>query len=188
MRIASSAHSGMANMPEQAATQATSVTLSEGSLFVLAVVRLFVGLLWFQQLFWKLPPSFGGLHRYVVEEGQYTFLPAYAFVIQHLLLPNFFLLGTFTWMAELVVALCLLFGIFSRFGALLATLLSLQLYVGLAYAPGEWYWTYGMLVLLGITLAAIPAGRRLGVDQWLAPRLAQASENSRIARVVRWFV
>ena len=88
----------------------------------------------------------------------------------------------------LAPALCLLFGIFSRFGALLATLLSLQLYVGLAYAPGEWYWTYGMLVLLGITLAAIPAGRRLGVDQWLAPRLARASESSRVARVVRWFV
>lgn len=161
---------------------------------MLALVRLFVGLLWFQQLFWKMPPGFTGLHRYVVEEGQYTFLPGYSFIIQHILLPNFLLLGAFTWIAELVVALCLLFGIFSRFGALLATLLALQLYVGLAYAPGEWYWTYGMLVLLGVTLAAVPAGRRLGVDQWLAPRLAQAScsspihRGSRFARFVQWFV
>jgi len=188
MRISSSAHNGMANMSEQVATQAPPVTLSEGSLFMLALVRLFVGLLWFQQLCWKLPPSFAGLHRYIVEEGQYTFLPGYAFVIQHLFLPNFLLLGAFTWTAELVVALCLLFGIFSRFGALLATLLSLQLYVGLAYAPGEWYWTYGMLVLLGIALAAIPTGRRLGADQWLAPRLERAGETSRLARIVRWFV
>lgn len=188
MRISPSAHSGMANMPEQVATQAPPVTLSEGSLFMLALVRLFVGLLWFQQLFWKLPPSFAGLHRYVMKEGQYTFLPGYAFIIQHIFLPNFLLLGAFTWTAELVVALSLLFGLFSRFGALLATLLALQLYVGLAYAPGEWYWTYGMLILLGLVLAAIPAGRRLGIDQWLAPRLERAGETSRFARVMRWFV
>jgi thiosulfate dehydrogenase [quinone] large subunit len=188
MRISPSAHSGMTNMPEQVATQAPPVTLSEGSLFMLALVRLFVGLLWFQQLFWKLPPSFAGLHRYVMKEGQYTFLPGYAFIIQHIFLPNFLLLGAFTWTAELVVALSLLFGLFSRFGALLATLLALQLYVGLAYAPGEWYWTYGMLILLGLVLAAIPAGRRLGIDQWLAPHLERAGETSRLARVMRWFV
>ena len=62
MRISSSAHNGMANMSEQVATQAPPVTLSEGSLFMLALVRLFVGLLWFEQLFWKLSPSFAGLH------------------------------------------------------------------------------------------------------------------------------
>src|SRR5436309_10772405 len=188
MRISSSAHNGMANMSEQVATQAPPVTLSEGSLFMLALVRLFVGLLWFQQLFWKLPPSFAGLHRYIVEEGQYTFLPGYAFVIQHLFLPNFLLLGAFTWTAELVVALCLLFGIFSRFGALLATLLSLQLYVGLAYAPGEWYWTYGMLVLLGIVLLAVPAGRRLGLDQLLVPRFLSSTTNSRLIAILKWLV
>ena len=188
MRIASSTTSSKANRSEQVTTQTPSVSLSEGSLFVLALVRLFFGLLWFQQLFWKLPPSFAGLHRYVVEEGQYTFLPGYAFIIQHIFLPNFLLLGAFTWIAELLAALSLLFGIFSRFGALLAIILSLQLYVGLAYAPGEWYWTYGMLVLLGIVLAAIPAGRRLGIDQWLAPRLEQARMTNRVARFIRWFV
>jgi hypothetical protein len=168
--------------------ETSPITLSEGSLFALALVRIFVGLLWFQQLFWKMPPDFGGLRRYVVEEGQHTFLPGYAYVIQHLFLPNFLLLGAFIWTAELVVALCLLFGVFTRFGALLATLLALQLYVGLAYAPGEWYWTYGMLILLGVTLAIIPAGRRLGFDQWLASRLIQAGKTSRLAWLARWFV
>lgn len=188
MRISFLAHDATTKSPGQAAQASDSITLSEGSLFLLALVRLFVGLLWFQQLFWKLPPNFAGLHRYVVEEGQYTFLPGYAFLIQHVFLPNFLLLGAFTWIAELLVALTLLFGIFSRFGALLAIVLALQLYVGLAYAPGEWYWTYGMLVLLGLALVALPAGRRLGVDQWLAPRLAHASETSRVAWFLRWFV
>jgi len=139
------------------------VTLSERSLLLLALVRIFVGLLWFQQLFWKLPPDFAGLHRSIVEEGKYTFLLGYAFVIQHVFLPNFRLLG-----------------------AILATVLAIQLDIGLAYAPGEWYWTYGMLVLLGLALAALPAGRRLGVDQWLALRLE--TQTSRVARVLRWFI
>ncbi len=164
------------------------VLLGERSLIALALVRVFFGYLWFQQLFWKLPPSFAGLHSYVVNEGKYTFLPGYSFIIQHVFLPNFILLGAGTWIAELIVSLCLLFGIFSRFGALLATILSIQLYVGLAIAPGEWYWTYGMLVLLGAVFTIIPAGRRLGVDQLLAPRLQAQSANNRFSRFLSWFV
>ena len=57
-------------------------------------------------------------------------------------------------------------------GALFSTILALQLYVGLSAAPGEWYWTYGMLVLLSLALLSVPTGRRLGLDQWLSVRLA----------------
>src|SRR5690242_11199694 len=53
------------------------VLLSERSLILLALVRMFVGLLWFQQLAWKMPPTFGGLHRYVESEAQHTFVPGY---------------------------------------------------------------------------------------------------------------
>jgi thiosulfate dehydrogenase [quinone] large subunit len=163
------------------------ITLSERSLLVLALVRIFVGYLWFQQLFWKLPPDFAGLHRYVVREGLYTFVPGYSWIIQHIFLPNFLFLGVGTWAAEFLVGISLMLGVFSRFGALLATLLAIQLYVGLAVAPGEWYWTYGMLVLLGVALAAIPAGRRLGIDQWLAPRLRAAASANGFARLLSWF-
>ncbi len=169
-------------------TLASTVTLSEGSLFALALVRVFFGYLWFQQLFWKLPPDFAGLRSYVVREGKSTFVPGYAFIIQHVFLPNFILLGAGTWIAELLVAISLLFGVFSRLGALLALLLAVQLYIGLAVAPGEWYWTYGMLVLLGVALTAIPAGRRLGIDQWFAPRLHAKASSNRFARLLSWFV
>lgn len=171
---------------EQSATVAP-ITLSERSMTGFALLRILVGYLWFQQLFWKLPPTFPNLHRYLVEEAQYAIIPGYGYIVQHLLLPNFALFAPGAWAAELVVALCLLFGVFTRFGAILSTLLALQLYVGLAYAPGEWYWTYGMLVLLGVTLSLVPAGRRLGVDQWLRPRL-QAVRNSRAAALLQWFM
>jgi hypothetical protein len=37
-----------------------------------------------------------------------------------------------------------------------------------------------------LALAALPAGRRLGVDQWLVLRLE--TQTSRVARVLRWFI
>jgi len=160
------------------------VTLSEQSLFVFAIIRIFVGLLWFQQLFWKLPPSFAGLHVYLDREAKFTFLPGYAYIIQHVFIPNFILLAALVWLAELVVALCLFFGVFSRFGGLLSTLLALQLYVGLSNS--EWYWTYGMLVLLGGVFAVVPSGRRLGIDEWLAPRIQ--GMQSRAGRILAWLV
>jgi len=46
--------------------------LSERSSTGLALLRIFVGYLWFQQLFWKLPPIFAGLYGYVVRESQHT--------------------------------------------------------------------------------------------------------------------
>jgi len=164
------------------------VVLSERSLTLLALVRIFVGLLWFQQLAWKMPPTFGGLHRYVESEAQHTFVPGYKAILTNVFLTHFTLLGTLVWMAELLVGITLLFGLFTRFGALLALLLSVQLYVGLAYAPGEWYCTYGMLVLLALALVAVPAGRRLGLDQLLASRMQQAAQTSWLARLLSWFV
>jgi thiosulfate dehydrogenase [quinone] large subunit len=164
------------------------VVLSERSLTLLALVRIFVGLLWFQQLAWKMPPTFGGLRRYVESEALHTFVPGYKIILTNVFLTHFSLLGALVWTAELLVGMTLLFGLFTRFGALLALLLSVQLYVGLAYAPGEWYWTYGMLVLLALTLVAVPAGRRLGIDQLLAPRLHHAARTTWLARLVSWFV
>jgi thiosulfate dehydrogenase [quinone] large subunit len=160
--------------------------IGESGMLILAFVRIFIGYLWFQQLFWKLPPTYSGLNRYVVREVQGTFLPGYGSFIQHVFLPNFLLLGTFTFLAEFVVAICLLFGIFTRFGAMLSVILALQLYVGLSNT--EWYWTYGMLVLLGVMLVPLPVGRRLGIDQWLAPRLQAAAGTNRLARICSWFV
>ncbi len=162
------------------------IRVSESSMLVLAFARIFIGYLWFQQLFWKLPPTFGGLHTFVVREVKGAFIPGYGAILQNVLLPNFGLLGTLVFMAEFLISISLLFGIFTRFGALLATIMALQLYVGLSTT--EWYWTYGMLVLLAIMLLPVPAGRRLGIDQWLAPRLQAAASRSRVARLLYWFV
>jgi thiosulfate dehydrogenase [quinone] large subunit len=163
-----------------------AVTLSERSLISLALVRLFFGFLWFQQLGWKMPPDFAGLRPDVEREVRYTILPGYSSVIQHVFLAHFSLLGACVWAAELLVSLSLLFGLFTRLGALLALLLSIQLYVGIAYAPGEWYWAYGMLLMLSLCFVALPAGRRLGFDQVLRPWLSERAQTHRAARLLAW--
>lgn len=164
--------------------RSAAVTLSERSLVALALVRLFMGFLWFQQLAWKMPPTYGGLRQDVLREVQHTILPGYSTIIQQVFLTHFSLLGAGIWTAELLVGISLLFGVLTRLGALLAVVLSIQLYVGIAYAPGEWYWAYGMLLMLSVCLVAVPAGRRLGFDQALWPWLSQRVQISRLARLL----
>jgi hypothetical protein len=183
---------------KERSTTTPPITLSERSMTGLALIRIFVGYLWFQQLFWKMPPDFRGLYPYIIRESQHTIIPGYGYILQHTFLAGctslsapagctaFVPLAAGVWTAELLVSTSLLFGLFTRLGAMLATLLALQLYVGLAYS--EWIWTYGMLVLLVLVLVAVPAGRRLGADQWLAPRLQAAGQQHHIARLAGWLV
>src|SRR6516225_2923215 len=60
----------------------TPITLSERSITGMALIRIFVGYLWFQQLFWKMPPTFAGLYPYIVRESQHTIVPGYGYVLQ----------------------------------------------------------------------------------------------------------
>jgi hypothetical protein len=201
MSISSSASGGKrlaVTRAKEAGATTTPITLSERSITGFALIRIFVGYLWFQQLFWKLPPTFAGLYAYIVGESQHTIIPGYGSLLQHTFLAGcpslsapagctaFVPLAACVWTAELLVSISLMFGLFTRFGAILGTILSLQLYVGLAYTG--WIWTYGMLVLLCLAITAIPAGRRLGVDQWLAFRLQAAASDNRFARFASWFV
>jgi uncharacterized membrane protein YphA (DoxX/SURF4 family) len=200
MTVSSSAHKpkGAAATSAGEGDIAPPITLSERSSTGLALLRIFVGYLWFQQLFWKLPPTFAGLYGYVVRESQHAIIPGYGALLQHTFLAGcpdlsspvgctaFVPLAACVWTAELLVSISLLFGLFTRFGAILATILALQLYVGLAYT--EWIWTYGMLVLLALVFVAVPAGRRLGADLWLTPRLQAARQHHRFTRIASWFV
>src|SRR6266700_5177114 len=119
------------------ASSATSapITLSERSITGFALIRMFVGYLWFQQLFWKMPPDFRGLYPYIIRESQRTIIPGYGYILQHTFLAGctslsapagctaFVLLAAGVWTAELLVSISLMFGLFTRLGAILATIL-----------------------------------------------------------------
>ena len=85
MRISSSARKPkrVAATASEELAVAPPITLSERSSTGLALLRIFVGYLWFQQLSWKLPPTFAGLYGYVVRESQHAILPGYDALLQH---------------------------------------------------------------------------------------------------------
>jgi uncharacterized membrane protein YphA (DoxX/SURF4 family) len=149
--------------------------------------------MWYQQLLWKLPPDFGrnspgeGLWFWMNNAAQHPTHELVRSLLVNLFIPNFYLFGWLVWLMELAIAVSLVFGLFVRAGALLATLQSLNLLVLLSAAPNEWYWTYGFMVLLSLVYAGTRAGRAIGLDQLLAPRLAREAERgNRLARLLLW--
>jgi hypothetical protein len=72
--------------------------------------------------------------------------------------------------SEVLIAVSLIVGLFSRIGALLDALMAANLWLGLYRAPYEWPWTYFFLMVIQITFLVYPPGRSLGIDALLTPR------------------
>jgi len=167
----------------------------------LLIARLIYGYLWYTQLLWKLPPTFGcpptfavttnihartsGLCDWVGIMTLYSKIPLQASLVKQFVVPNMSWFGWVVFLMEAFVAVSMIFGLFTRLGGLAAFIQGLNLYFGVTAAPGEWYWTYGMLYTLGLIFLAIPAGRFLGVDALLRPRLQAATERgNRLAKIL----
>jgi uncharacterized membrane protein YphA (DoxX/SURF4 family) len=142
------------------------------------VMRLCIGGLWWQQTLWKLPPTYtdnpdgvsGGLHYWVGEMVHHAaFAWQRAFVAQ-VVQPNFYIFAPQVYAAEVVIAISLLLGLFTRIGGVLGALMGLNLWLGLYRAPDEWPWAYFFLILLQITFVVYAAGRSLGLDAVLHRR------------------
>jgi len=156
------------------------------------ISRVIFGYLWYTQLLWKLPPQFGcpanfavttdiharttGLCDWVGIMTLYSKWPLQASLVKSFVVPNMAWFGWVVWLMEAFVAVTLILGLFTRLGGLAGLIQAINLYIGVTAAPGEWYWTYGMLSLLSLVFVAVPAGRILGLDAWLRPRLQAATE------------
>ena len=170
---------------------------------------LIIGYLWFTQLTWKLPwDNFGspglkpnptptadqpgpfidtgaGLYHWMTVEAMNgnKVLPFYGDLIKNTVLPNWQLVGWFTFFLEAAIMLSLLLGLLGRLGGFLGFVQAINLYLGLSQAPGEWYWTYGMLATLGLIFMLTGPGRVWGLDAVLRPRLrAQMAAGNGLAR------
>ena len=157
-------------------------------------LRLIIGVLWFQQLLWKLPPTFGcqpdrpaGLCDWIGREIAQPAIPLYADALRTIVLPNLGVLGWLIWLTEAAIAVSLLLGLLTRLGGALGFLQGLNLLIGLAGVDHEWYWTYVMLALLNLLFALTAAGRWWGLDGYLLPRVrpAAARGDARAAWLLR---
>ena len=84
--------------------------------------------------------------------------------------------AVFQLVGELLLGLALLFGAFTRLFSIAAMFFFANLFF--SYFGGhEWIWTYVLLFMSSLTVFMTAAGRRFGVDQWLA----QTQADSRLA-------
>jgi hypothetical protein len=165
------------------------------------ISRVVIGYLWYTQLLWKMPPTFGcpagfavstsirartsGLCDWVGLMTIYSKIPLQAYLVKRFVVPNLSWMGWIIWLGEATVAVTLILGLLTRFGGFLALLQALNLYFGVSGVPGEWYWTYGMLATLGLVFLAVPAGRFIGVDAWIRSLLQpSAGKGNRWAKVL----
>jgi hypothetical protein len=134
----------------------------------LAGLRILVGLIWLENLRWKLPPDFGneradGLLHYLRLGADYGLQP-FAWVAGEVLVPHDTAAGWMIFTAELVAGLLLLVGYRTGFGAALGTVTAVTIAALVGPAPGSWHWGYVMLVAINLTVLVGPANLRLSVD------------------------
>jgi len=133
--------------------------------------RLFIGALWWQQSLWKLPPTYtdqpdgsGGLRYWMGELVKYASFNIQADFVKHIALPHFSLFAPQVYAGEVLVAVLLMLGLFSRVGGFIGALMAINLWLGLYRSPSEWPWTYFFLVVIQIMFVAYRPGRSLGLD------------------------
>jgi uncharacterized membrane protein YphA (DoxX/SURF4 family) len=152
----------------------------QAPLWSISLSRILIGLLWLGSLRWKLPPDFipttgRGLMDWLQLEVQHAAFGFYGDFVEAIVIPNFTLFAWLIFLLELLIGLSLLTGTWTRLGAVLGLLMSINLGIGLLEVPGEWPWSYMMLAMWhGVFLVTAP-GRVLGVDAWLRKRLPAGS-------------
>jgi uncharacterized membrane protein YphA (DoxX/SURF4 family) len=131
------------------------------------VIRVSMGIMWWSQTLWKVPPTFGGLRFWTEQIVKGAAFPLHADFVRSVVLPHLAFFGFQVYFGEVLIAVSLMLGVFTRLGALLGALSAVNLYLGLYRIPSEWPWTYGFMILLQIMLFVHHAGRSLGVDAML---------------------
>jgi uncharacterized membrane protein YphA (DoxX/SURF4 family) len=142
--------------------------------------RFLIGAMWWQQTLWKLPPSytdypeqpFGetGLAHWMSVMGKSAAVPLQAHFVNNIVLPHFSLFAPFVYGLEVLTAVSLILGLFVRLWGIVGALQMVNLWLGLYSAPGEWPWTYFLLLVLMLIFSLHRYGRSLGLDAVIAGR------------------
>ncbi len=155
------------------------------------LARLLVGAMWYQQMLWKMPPTFtdnpdgsGGLRYWMAEMAKYASFKPHASLVNDLVLPHFNPFAFQVWAGETFIAVSLMLGLFTRLGGLLGTLMAINLWLGLYNRPNEWPWTYFFLILLNGFFLFLRAGRSLGIDALFATKATPSA--GLVRRAINW--
>lgn len=129
------------------------------------LLRLLVGVMWWQQSLWKIPPNYDGLRFWMQQMVDHAWIPLQSTVVANIVLPNIEVFGPLVYAVEVLVAASLMLGIATRLSSALGALMAINLWLGLYSAPNEWPWTYGFLIVIQLGYIINPPGRSLGLDR-----------------------
>jgi uncharacterized membrane protein YphA (DoxX/SURF4 family) len=149
------------------------------------LARFFIGALWWQQSLWKLPPTYGGLRYWVEEMAKWASTGLQQHFVKDVVLPHFYFFAPQVYFSEVLIAVTLILGLFSRLGAFVGTLMAINLWLGLYRSPAEWPWTYFFLIVIQIMLLVQRPGRSLGLDAILLRHEQESSDSGLWGRLVR---
>lgn len=171
-----SAHRGET---EQILPVAGSTPALQGA--ILALIRIAVGFFWYQESLLKLPGHTAYFKQLLAMVAKHAIIPGYGGVVRALFVPHATLFALCVYLLESAIALSLLFGVLTRLGGVAGAVWGALLFCGLAYGagPGSNPWYFGLIVLVNALLALTAAGRSLGVDRWLRPRMLRRAREGR---------
>jgi uncharacterized membrane protein YphA (DoxX/SURF4 family) len=156
------------------------------------LARFFIGGLWWQQSLWKLPPTYtdnpdgsGGLRYWMGEMVKWASTGLQRHFVKEVVLPHFYFFAPQVYFSEVLIAVTLILGLFSRLGAFIGTLMAINLWLGLYRSPAEWPWTYFFLIIVQIMLLVQRPGRSLGLDAILLRRGQHLADHGLWGRLVR---
>jgi len=134
----------------------------------IGLFRIMFGLLWLDMALQKAPwKNFGWLEEWIKKEINHPTFDFYKTFLEKAVLPNFTLFGYLTFFMEIALGLSLFLGLFTVLGGLGGALWQLNIALGSYSVPGEWYWTWPLLIVPHLVFAHSRAGRSLGVDRLL---------------------
>jgi hypothetical protein len=166
---------------------------ARASASALAGLRILVGLLWLYNVSWKRPPDFGessgsGLYGFTRDAVEHPVFPPYSWVVEHVVLPNFTAFGWLVLVVESMLAVLLLTGTLVRFAALVGVGQSLAIGLSVAQTPGEWPWSYWMMIGIHVVLLLTACGSAVAVDRMRADAAAGRGRHAAVPLLRGWGV
>jgi uncharacterized membrane protein YphA (DoxX/SURF4 family) len=156
------------------------------------LARFFIGVMWWQQSLWKLPPTYtdnpdgsGGLRYWMDEMTKWASTGLQRHFVKDVVLPHFYFFAPQVYFAEVLIAVTLILGLFSRLGAFVGALMAINLWLGLYRSAAEWPWTYFFLMIVQIMFLVQRPGRSLGLDAILSRQEPESASRGLWSRLVR---
>src|SRR5271156_6174079 len=93
-----------------------------------------------------------GLRYWMGEMAKWASTGLQRHFVKEVVLPHFYFFAPQVYFSEVLIAVTLILGLFSRLGAFIGTLMAINLWLGLYRSPAERPWTYFFLIIVKIML------------------------------------